>query len=484
MPASHENGTVDYGLPWNARGDEDFLINNWSWSEVMDWSADNVEAQPGGGVTLTLDEAEDGAGAPYEGGAVRSRAVASEGTWSWIAQAPDMEDGAVFAMFLYRESHTDDPWLEYDFEFVGGDTTKVQLGVHMEDADGNHITAPGPVIIDLGFDAAEGAHLYEIVAEADETHFRIDGVTVWSFSAEDMPGNVWLNGNMRSITSLWAASDALAAWTGEWEYPGTPLTADIQAIGTPGHPIDPVVISAFLETGRIPERETMADDNITGTGQADVLAGAGGNDTLRGGGGDDSLDGGAGSDTLRGGGGDDSLDGGGGDDLAAGGRGVDAAYGGAGNDTLRGGGGADSLEGGSGADKLYGGRGGDSLYGGDGQDRIRGGAGNDTLDGGAGRDILAGGAGNDTFIFNAAENSGQTDRYTGGAGHDTMVFEFTSAEWALAELRDEMADYLDFTALHATEGSGGARGAFQFTELGLALDAMEEVQVYVDGVLI
>lgn len=484
MSASHENGTVDYGLPWNTKGDEDFLINNWGWSQVMDWSVDNVTAQPGGGVTLTLDESTDGVGAPYEGGAVRSRAVASEGTWSWVAQAPDMEAGAVFAMFLYRESHTDDPWLEYDFEFVGGDTTRVQLGVHMEDADGNHITAPGPVIIDLGFDAAEGEHLYEIVVEADETHFRIDGVTVWSFSAADMPGNVWLNGNMRSITSLWATSDALAPWAGEWEYPGSPLTADIKAIGTPDHPIDPEAIATFLETGHLPKPAVVTDETITGTTLANDLAGAGGNDTLRGRGGDDLLTGGEGNDLAIGGRGADTAHGGTGDDTLRGNHGDDRLAGGEGDDQVAGGRGDDTAYGGKGNDTLRGDHGNDELHGDEGQDRIGGGRGNDTLDGGAGSDVLYGGAGDDTFIFNAAENSGQANRYVGGAGRDTMVFEFTSAEWSQAELQREMADFLDFVALNATDGRDAAGGVFQFTGLGLELKAMEEVQIYVDDALI
>jgi beta-glucanase (GH16 family) len=45
-----------------------------------------------------------------------------------------MVDGAVFGMFTYRADHFNDPWIEFDFEFVGADTTKVRLNIHMETA--------------------------------------------------------------------------------------------------------------------------------------------------------------------------------------------------------------------------------------------------------------------------------------------------------------------------------------------------------------
>ena len=51
-----------------------------------------------------------------------------------------MEPGAVFGMFTYNADWEHQPWVEFDFEFVGADTTKVQLAIRMEDAAGNHIT--------------------------------------------------------------------------------------------------------------------------------------------------------------------------------------------------------------------------------------------------------------------------------------------------------------------------------------------------------
>jgi hypothetical protein len=463
------NKTVDYGLLGDSLGDEDFRINTWQWSDRMSWSADNVTPQRGGGVTLALDESADGRATPFEGGAVQSQSTASEGTWSWTAQAPDMVDGAVFAMFLYRESHTNDPWLEYDIEFVGGDTTRVQLAVHMENAQGEHITNVDPVIIDLGFDASEGHHLYEIVVEDSQTHFRIDGATVWTCSAEDMPGGVWLNGDMRSITSLWAATDDLAPWAGEWDYPGTALTADVAAIGTPEHPAG----SGFAGSDRtIVHIRSDSNDPDFGVEGATIEAA------------DDYLFGGTGDDLLRGGSGDDFLQGDAGRDTLIGGAGNDLLQGGTDRDELRGGVGDDLLQGDGGRDTLIGGAGDDFLFGGRGSDNLRAGTGNDLLQGGSGNDTVHGGSGDDTLVYALAPNTSNTDSYIGGSGVDTLVFNFTAQEWASSALQDEVADYLDFVAA-ATDADGEAStGFFEFTEFGLDVSAIESVAIYVDDVLI
>lgn len=467
------NGTVDYGGFGQVLGDEDFRINTWQWSERMSWSLDSVVPQRGGGVTLVLEEAEDGSATPFESGAIQSVSTASEGTWSWTAQAPDMVDGAVFAMFLYRESHTNDPWLEYDFEFVGGDPTRVQLAVHMEDENGESITNLDPVVVDLGFDASEGQHLYEIVVESSQTHFRVDGVTIWTFSAEDMPGGVWLNGEMRSITSLWAATDDLAPWTGEWDYPGTALTADITAIGTPDHPLETRTSSEDSDRTIVNiDSESIHSGADFGADGMDLSAS---NDYLFGGTGNDSLRGGDGDDFILGEGGRDTLVGGAGNDLLQGGRDRDELRGGIGDDLLQGDGGQDTLIGGAGDDFLFGGRG---------RDNLSGGAGNDLLQGGSGNDVVHGRAGDDILMYDLTLNTGNTDTYIGGFGADTLVFNFSAENWASTALQDDVAALLDFISSETGADGEVSTNPFEFTEFGLDVSAVESVVVYVDDVLV
>ena len=176
----------------------------------MQWSDDNVRVGADGAVELVLDRSPAGAYRPYQGRELQGTEVATTGTWGWTVQAPQMEPGAVFGMVTYKADWEHQPWVEFDFEFVGADTTKVQLAIHMEDAAGNHITLNDnglqKSVIDLGFDAAEGFHAYEVTVTDTAAIFYIDGAVVARFSAADMPGSVWNIGPMKSYVDLWAVA--------------------------------------------------------------------------------------------------------------------------------------------------------------------------------------------------------------------------------------------------------------------------------------
>ena len=221
--------------------DTTWLVSAWDagQSSIMQWSPDNVRVADDGAVELVLGKSPDGSGRPYQGGETQSSASAETGKWSWVAQAPQMEDGAVFGMFLYQENWETDPWLEFDFEFVGADTTQVELNIHMHDANGKHIVLKdGPTIIDLGFDAADAAHLYEVELTGTSAIFSINNEVVATFDASDMPDNTWYSGKVRSFTDLWAATPDMVDWTGPWNYSGEPLVARIEGVGLPGNPLD------------------------------------------------------------------------------------------------------------------------------------------------------------------------------------------------------------------------------------------------------
>lgn len=254
--------------------DTTWLISDWDagQSNLMQWSPDNVRVTEDGAVELTLGSAADGSGRPYQGGEVQSSAVAETGTWSWLAQAPQMQEGAVFGMFLYQEDWQNDPWLEFDFEFVGSDTTKVELNVHMHDANGNHIMlADGPFVVDLGFDAAEGTHLYEVELTGTEAIFTINGEHVATFDASDMPDNTWYSGNVRSFVDLWAVEPGQSGWAGDWNYSGEEMVGRIEGVGLPSDPID-APRADTLEVVAAPEVEAAAEDDDIATETDDVIA--------------------------------------------------------------------------------------------------------------------------------------------------------------------------------------------------------------------
>jgi Ca2+-binding RTX toxin-like protein len=127
-------------------------------------------------------------------------------------------------------------------------------------------------------------------------------------------------------------------------------------------------------------------------------------DQLTGSGENDILDAFAGADTIRGRVGSDSLSGGDGADFLNGNEGFDTVQGGNGDDTLRGGKNGDVLRGGAGNDQLFGDLGDDELVGGQDNDRITGNAGNDTSTGGLGADVFVLSKDSDVIVdFSAVE---------------------------------------------------------------------------------
>ena len=190
------------------------------------------------------------------------------------------------------------------------------------------------------------------------------------------------------------------------------------------------------------EGSPVADPDLDGTPEADIIIGKSGDDIIDGKGGpdvicagegDDIVEGGGGVDIIRGDGGKDQLIGGPeGDVMSDGFDGVGTLFdGGMGNDTMiaaagsgmnifRGGRGADTMLGGDGKDKMFGEMGGDTMEGNGGKDRLVGGRGGDTLDGGGARDRFSGGRGGDMLL---AKDGRKDRKLRGGLGNDCSTFD-------------------------------------------------------------
>lgn len=231
------------GLPDLVRMGEDpgpdrWLISDWGagQSARVRWHPENVR-HGDEAIEFVLDAAPDGAARPLRGAEIQSGRVARTGTWRFRVRAPEMVPGAVFGLFLFQADWRADPWREYDIEFVGADTTRLQLNIHFETEDGRHVSLDrargGPVIVDLGFDAAEGFHDYAITVTEREAVFRVDGAVVGRFGPEDMPGGVWDPGPLRAFVDLWAVAPAQEGWAGTWEMPQEPLVGALRAAEVP-----------------------------------------------------------------------------------------------------------------------------------------------------------------------------------------------------------------------------------------------------------
>lgn len=347
-------------------------------SKTLKWSADKVKWNATD-KTLDFTLTDDGSSTrPYISGEVQSVAVASTGTWSWTAQVPNLVSGSIFGLFTYKANHYRDPWIEFDFEFLGVDAGKdpldvnkdgvlyypdgdvdgdgdidifqVRLNIHMESRKlGGHITLEdkmGSQVITLPFDVTEGYHTYEVTVTDKNATFNVfeekkdasGAVTghelVYSitYGPDNMPGGYWTTGPMKSFVNLWNidnSTQGLIDWAGKWTYPGDDheLVGKVKAAAY--KPLDGSDYSLIGGTG--------TSTGGSGPDAPITLSGTAGNDTLTGATGDDTLSGLAGNDALSGGAGNDRLEGG------------------DGNDTLKGDAGADTLIGGAGQDMMYGG---------------------------------------------------------------------------------------------------------------------------------
>ncbi|MGR3197376.1 MAG: family 16 glycosylhydrolase [Paracoccus sp. (in: a-proteobacteria)] len=430
---------------------DSWLVSDWAagQSNILQWSPQNVRVARDGAVELVLDRAAGGAARPFHGGEIQSAEAATTGTWGWTAQAPEMVSGAVFGMFTYKDDWSRQPWVEFDFEFVGRDTRRVYLDIHMEDGAGRHVTltsaARPRAVVDLGFDAAQGQHLYEVTVTDDSAIFRVDGRTVAEFTSADMQGGHWNIGPMRGYADLWAVPKGQESWAGKWTDPGRPLVARLS-----GGDVRPDEYHSEYQMA-----PGGGDDRIAFDGLAGVLDGGGGIDTLdasraagvtidldriglqKTGQGDltimnfENVVGGAGRDRLFGNSAGNDLSSGDGNDQLEGRGGDDTLNGGAGSDKLSGGGGNDLLLAGAGNDLIFLDAGDDVIDGGTGKDRLAvSGAGAATIDlavtkaqdTGSGMDVirniesLSGGHGNDRLSGNGLKN-----QLTGGDGNDTLA---------------------------------------------------------------
>lgn len=91
---------------------------------------------------------------------------------------PANTSGLVTGMFLHRNS----PRQEIDFEFVGNDTTKLLVNVYFNPGEDGARMEYGyrgtPEVIELGFDAADAFHRYEIDWAPQRVRWLVDGELV------------------------------------------------------------------------------------------------------------------------------------------------------------------------------------------------------------------------------------------------------------------------------------------------------------------
>ncbi|MGW4727706.1 family 16 glycosylhydrolase [Streptomyces shenzhenensis] len=136
----------------------------------------NLTLQHSGAASLTLRR-EASKVRDLTGAAVASRRSFTYGTFGADLRVPS-GSGLVTGLFLHRNG----PRQEIDIEFLGRDTTRMLVNVFYNPGTAGTKLEYGyrgtPVLIDLGFDASEAFHHYEIEWRPEYIRWHVDGVTV------------------------------------------------------------------------------------------------------------------------------------------------------------------------------------------------------------------------------------------------------------------------------------------------------------------
>ncbi|WP_079631561.1 family 16 glycosylhydrolase [Mycobacteroides abscessus] len=146
-------------------------------SNLALFTPDNFARQPDGSAVLKLRE-ETKSVRQFTSAAVASCDMYLYGSFG-AELKPSNVSGIITGLFLYRNS----PRQEIDIEFLGKDTTKMLVNVFYNPGpDGTKLEygyRGTPTQIDLGFDASEDFHFYEIDWQPHYIRWKVDGTTVY-----------------------------------------------------------------------------------------------------------------------------------------------------------------------------------------------------------------------------------------------------------------------------------------------------------------
>ncbi|MBN1799667.1 MAG: family 16 glycosylhydrolase [Spirochaetales bacterium] len=140
---------------------------------------------------------------PYKSGEYRTNDFCNYGLYE-VRMKPARNIGIVSSFFTYTGPSDGNPWDEIDIEFLGKDTTRMQIN-YWTDGVGGH-----EVMIDLSFDAADNYHTYAFEWLADSITWYVDGTAVHT-ATSNIPGTP-----SRIMMNLWPGI-GVDSWLGRFD---------------------------------------------------------------------------------------------------------------------------------------------------------------------------------------------------------------------------------------------------------------------------
>jgi hypothetical protein len=181
-------------------------------------------------MTLTLDDTPC-SGEPYCSGELRTTGFYGYGCYE-ARFKPAAVDGVVSTFFTFAGPYDTPDWLfpqksqhnEIDIEFLGKDTTQVQLNFWTNDDD---YTSHNEYMHALGFDASQAFHNYGFKWTSTGIDFYVDGSVVHSVS--DLPQNPTpkkTDTTHKVMMNAWPVDETAYEWAGTFVYPGSPIQVE------------------------------------------------------------------------------------------------------------------------------------------------------------------------------------------------------------------------------------------------------------------
>lgn len=191
------------------------IADGWSNGHMFDctWRKDNLTFSDGI-MRLTIDSDGENAKPKWSGSEYRSREFYSYGLYE-VRMKPIKNNGVVSSFFTYTGPSDNNPWDEIDIEFLGKDTSKMQLN-YFTNGIGNH-----EYMHDLGFDAADDFHTYAFEWLPDSITWYVDGEAIYT-ATDNIPStpskvmmNVWPG---IGVDSWLKAYDGTVPLTAEYDW--------------------------------------------------------------------------------------------------------------------------------------------------------------------------------------------------------------------------------------------------------------------------